>query len=215
MLRYLGHNGQVINEGMINLIDECRKEIVHIISPRFTYSYKNIEESPEGIIVKGTSLILKGNDIKKHLENSTECALMAVTLGNEVERKTRQYERINLTKGIILDACATTAVEEVCDMVENEIKEYAEKKNMDITFRYSPGYGDLPLDIQKNFLNVLDAQKKIGLTASENDLMFPRKSVTAIIGIINKNIKVRKRSCEECNNYQNCSFRKKGENCGA
>ena len=86
---------------------------------------------------------------------------------------------------------------------------------MNITFRYSPGYGDLPLDIQKNFLNVLDAQKKIGLTTSENFLLFPRKSVTAIIGIINKNIKIKERNCQECNNYKNCSFRRKGENCGA
>lgn len=215
VLRYLGYHGQVINEDMMNLIDECRKEVVHIISPRFTYSYRDVEESQEGVKVEGTNLILKGNDIKKHLKNSTECALMAVTLGNEIEKKTRQYERINLTKGIILDACATTAVEEVCDMVENEIKEYAEKKNMSITFRYSPGYGDLPLDIQGSFLNILDAQKKIGLTASENHLLFPRKSVTAIIGIINKNIKIKKRSCEDCDNYKNCSFRRKGENCGA
>ena len=86
---------------------------------------------------------------------------------------------------------------------------------MGITFRYSPGYGDLPLDIQRSFLSVLDTQKKIGLTASENNLLFPRKSVTAIIGIIDKNIKIKKRSCIECSNYENCSFRRKGENCGA
>lgn len=215
VLRYLGHNGQIINEHMMDLIDECRREIVHIISPRFTYSYMNVKKAEEGVIVEGTSLILKGNDIRNHLKNSTECALMAVTLGNEIERKTRQYERINLTKGIILDACATTAVEEVCDMVENEIRTYAENKGMGITFRYSPGYGDLPLDIQRSFLSVLDTQKKIGLTASENNLLFPRKSVTAIIGIIDKNIKIKKRSCIECSNYENCSFRRKGENCGA
>lgn len=215
VLRYLGHNGQVINEDMMNLIDECRREVIHIISPRFTYSYRKVEEIEDGIKVEGTSLILEGNDIKRHLKNSTECVLMAVTLGNEIERKTRVYERINLTKGIILDACATTAIEEVCDMVENEIRKYVQEKNMNITFRYSPGYGDLPLDIQKNFLNVLDAQKKIGLTTSENFLLFPRKSVTAIIGIINKNIKIKERNCQECNNYKNCSFRRKGENCGA
>ena len=215
VLRYLGHNGQIINQDMMNLIDECRREIVHIILPRFTYRYMNVKNTEEGIIVEETSLILKGNDIKNHLKNSVECALMAVTLGNDIERKTRQYERTNLTKGIILDACATTAVEEVCDMVENEIKEYAEKKGMGITFRYSPGYGDLPLDIQGSFLNVLDAQKKIGLTISEANILFPRKSVTAIIGIIDKNIKIKKRSCKECSKYESCSFRRKGENCGA
>lgn len=215
VLRYLGHNGQKLDDNMIKLIDECRKEIVNIISPRFVYRYMNVKSEEDGVLVEGTSLVLKGDDIRNHLKNSNECALLAVTLGNEIERKTRQYERINLTKGIILDACATTAVEEVCDMVENEIREYAQKKDMGITFRYSPGYGDLPLDIQGSFLNVLEAQKKIGLTASQNNLLIPRKSVTAIIGIIDKNIKIKKRSCIECNNYENCSFRRKGENCGA
>lgn len=215
VLRYLGHNGQKIDDDLLKLIDECRKEILHIISPRFIYKYMNVRNGEEGIIVEGTNLILIGDDIKKHLKDSKECVLMAVTLGNDIERKIRQYERINLTKGIILDACATTAIEEVCDIVEDEIRKHTENKGKGITFRYSPGYGDLSLDIQKNFLNVLDAQKTIGLTASENNLLIPRKSVTAIIGIVNKNIKIKKRSCKDCNNYENCNFRRKGENCGA
>lgn len=68
--------------------------------------------------------------------------------------------------------------------------------NKDITFRYSPGYGDLPLDVQSSFLRALDAQKKIGLTVSENNLLFPRKSVTAIIGIINSGSKKKIKSCK-------------------
>ena len=140
---------------------------------------------------------------------------MAVTIGNDIERKTRLYEKTNLTKALILDSCATTAVEEVCDIVEEEVRKKAENDNMDITFRYSPGYGDLPLDVQNSFLRTLDAQKRIGLIASENNLLFPRKSVTAIIGIIEKGVSKKKKSCKECNNYENCSFRREGESCGA
>ena len=86
---------------------------------------------------------------------------------------------------------------------------------MNITFRYSPGYGDLPLDVQNSFLRALDAQKKIGLTVSENNLLFPRKSVTAIIGIVDSEIKNKRKSCNECSNYENCNFRREGESCGA
>jgi hypothetical protein len=214
VLRYLGYKGQNIDENIISIIEECRDEIKKVIMPRVVYNYKNIKLNDEGVEVITTNLILKGRDIKEHLKNSTECVLMAVTLGNEVERKTRLYEKINLTKALILDACATTAVEEVCDIVENNVKEKAVLNGMDITFRYSPGYGDLPLDVQNNFLRALDAQKKIGLTVSENNLLFPRKSVTAIIGIVNYGIEKKKKSCEECNNYENCSFRREGESCG-
>ncbi|MVX62155.1 methionine synthase [Clostridium chromiireducens] len=215
VLRYLGYKGQDIDEKMISIIDECREEIKKVINPRVVYNYKDIHQNDEGVEVITTNLVLKGKDIKEHLSNSKVCVLMAVTLGNEVEKKTRLYEKIDLTRALILDACATTAVEEVCDIVENDVKEKAALEGMDITFRYSPGYGDLPLDVQNSFLRALDAQKKIGLTVSENNLLFPRKSVTAIIGIVENGIKKKKKSCEECNNYQNCSFRREGENCGA
>lgn len=108
-----------------------------------------------------------------------------------------------------------TAVEEVCDAVENLVKEKAAANGCSITFRYSPGYGDLPLEVQNSFLRALDAQKKIGLTVSRNNLLFPRKSVTAIIGIVEGEIENKKRTCKECNNYENCNFRREGESCGA
>jgi len=215
VLRYLGYKGQDIDENLTSTIEECREEIKKVITPRVVYSYKNISLSDEGVEVITTNLILKGKDIKEHLKNSTECVLMAVTLGNDVEKKTRLYEKTNLTKALILDACATTAVEEVCDIVENSVKEKAILSGMNITFRYSPGYGDLPLNVQNSFLRALDAQKKIGLTVSENNLLFPRKSVTAIIGIVNSGIEKKKKSCKECSNYENCSFRREGETCGA
>ena len=215
VLRYLGYKGQDIDGNLMSTIEECREEIKKVITPRVVYSYKNIALSDEGVEVITTNLVLKGKDIKEHLKNSTECVLMAVTLGNEVEKRTRLYEKTNLTKALILDACATTAVEEVCDIVENSVKEKASLDGMNITFRYSPGYGDLPLDVQNSFLRALEAQKKIGLTVSENNLLFPRKSVTAIIGIVNGGIEKKRKSCKECSNYQNCSFRKEGESCGA
>ena len=215
VLRYLGHRGQDIDENLQNTIEECRVEVKKVINPRVVYTYKNIKPIGDGVEVVTTNLILTGKDIKEHLKNSTECVLMAVTLGNEIERQTRFYEKTNLTKALILDACATTAVEEVCDIIENSVKEKAVLSGMNITFRYSPGYGDLPLDVQNSFLRALDAGKKIGLTVSENNLLFPRKSVTAIIGIVNNGIEKKKKSCEECSNYKNCSFRREGESCGA
>jgi len=215
VLRYLGYKGQDIDENLTNTIEECREEIKKVIMPRVVYSYKNIKLSDDGVEVITTNLILKGKDIKEHLKKSTECVLMAVTLGNEVEKRTRLYEKTNLTKALILDACATTAVEEVCDIVENSVKEKAISSGMNITFRYSPGYGDLSLNVQNSFLRALDAQKKIGLTVSENNLLFPRKSVTAIIGIVNSGIEKKRKSCKECSNYENCSFRREGESCGA
>ena len=50
--------------------------------------------------------------------------------------------------------------------------------------RYSPGYGDLSLSVQKDVLNILNADKILGIKLGENLLMIPKKSITAIQGVI-------------------------------
>lgn len=49
--------------------------------------------------------------------------------------------------------------------------------------RFSPGYGDLPINMQKDIFAALDCPRKIGLSLNESLLMSPSKSVTAIIGV--------------------------------
>ena len=49
--------------------------------------------------------------------------------------------------------------------------------------RFSPGYGDLPLDVQRPLFAALDVPRKIGVSLTDSLLMAPSKSVSAIIGI--------------------------------
>lgn len=214
VLRYLGHRGQGIGEDIKRLIKECREEVKKEIAPKYIYELFNIKVKDIGVVVEGTNMILKGEAIKKHLSKSNKVALLVVTLGNNIERLTRLYEKSNLTKGLIIDACATTAVEEVCDYAEGLVKDIANKEDKKINFRFSPGYGDLPLDIQREFITVMNANRRIGVMVSDHDLLFPRKSVTAIIGFVNKEEKTKKKSCNECSHYKQCRFRREGTSCG-
>ena len=131
---------------------------------------------------------------------------MAATLGGGVEQLIRRKMTMNMTEGLFLDACADAAIEAVCDFVCEEILgglspcEYPTK-------RYSPGYGDLPIDIQGAFLETIDAPKKIGLYVSENKLLTPRKSVTAIIGIADEKESNKKDSCATCAMFHSCIYK--------
>ena len=80
------------------------------------------------------------------------------------------------TLAICLDAAATAAIESSLDDLE---------KTLDgkLTSRFSCGYGDLPIQTQKEICQVLDTQRKIGVFVNETFMMSPQKSVTAIIGI--------------------------------
>lgn len=214
VLRYLGYRGQNLSENLINKIHSVRIESKSLFQPKFIYDIYFINKSDENVEITGTSLKLLGKDINKLLKDCDKCILMAVTLGNNIERRIRFYERVDLTKAVILDACATTAVEEICDLIQNKIKEECIKEEESLTFRYSPGYGDLSLDIQKKFINVLNAERRIGVTVSEHMLLFPRKSVTAIIGIKNGYGNNCKYTCTNCSNYNTCYYRKEGKNHG-
>ncbi|WP_278689749.1 methionine synthase [Clostridium baratii] len=170
VLRYLGYKGQKIEEELLLKIRDTIEEGKKLFAPKIIYKEYPINILENGVEVVGTTLVLDGNDIKKLLIGSNRCILMAATIGNYIEKKIRLYERIDLTRGMILDSVSTTAVEDlcnkVCDLIEKDIIEDFEE----LTFRYSPGYGDLNLNIQKNFIEVLDATRKIGVNVSEHML---------------------------------------------
>ena len=114
VLRNLGYRGQYIGSDLDSLIGECIDETKSIIKPRYTYKAFQIVRRDGNIHLMGCTLTLEGRDIARQLENANLCILMAVTLGNAIDTKIRYYEKVDMTKALILDACATTAVEEVC-----------------------------------------------------------------------------------------------------
>lgn len=215
VLRYLGHKGQEYDKALDELIENSIDEVENKTTPKKIFETYDIERQEDGIYLKGTNLVLQGDDIKSCLENCDRVVLMAVTLGNEIERIIKLNERTNMTKAVIVDSIGTAFVEAICDDIENAIYNNYRAEGKSLSFRYSPGYGDLPLEIQARFLDTLNARRRIGLNITESNILIPRKSVTAILGIKSEVKEKIKRTCENCANYSTCTFRKDGISCGA
>lgn len=213
VLRYLHHKNKPLEENLDNLVDSLIRETLDTARPRFVYSIFETEKN-NGIILKNTDLILKGANISDHLKESEKCAVMCATLGSEIEMRINYYSKTELLKSVILDACASTLIEALCDNTENIIKEEAGKDGYFITSRFSPGYGDFDISVQKDLLNIIEAQKKIGVTVTDTYIMLPRKSVSAVIGFQYKEPKIEIDKCSSCNLKENCSFRKGNTYCG-
>ncbi|EQF22478.1 vitamin B12 dependent methionine synthase, activation domain protein [Clostridioides difficile CD160] len=217
VLRYLQYRGQEIDKDLKDTIDECVDITKNKINPRYLSRIYPIKINKDNVVeLEGTNLTLKSKDIYELLKECNECVIMAATLGLEIEKEIKRHSYSDLTKGLIIDSCGTTAIEEVCDIVQDNVEKVFSEQNKFITMRYSPGYGDLPIEKNIDILNVLNAQKQIGLTITSNGIMIPRKSVVAIIGI--SNIKIgeskKEKSCENCKNYRNCTYRKGANSCG-
>lgn len=214
VLRYLEYKGQDISDNLDETIDKCIETTKDKINPRYTLRVYPISRTNEKEVkIEGTNLVIKSKDINNLLKDCDSCAIIATTLGIEIEKEIRKNSYSQLTKSIIMDACATTAIEELCDIVQENLRKELNKDGKYITNRYSPGYGDLPLEVNKDVMNVLNSSKEIGLTITEKGIMLPRKSVTAIIGISKNKVSNTKKSCLNCSNYNDCKFRKGDEVC--
>lgn len=218
VLRYLQYKNQDIDDNLLDKIKQCIKKTREIINPRFIFrEYKikksQIYDSKSEVYLEGANLTLKSDDVYNLLLECDECILMSATLGLEIEREIRKLTYTDLTKGIIIDACATTAIEEVCDIVQDNIAKKLLKEDKYITYRYSPGYGDLPIEKNVDINNLLNSQREIGLTVTNSGIMIPRKSVVALIGVSYKGVTNTKKSCENCSNRHNCDYKKEGNSC--
>lgn len=213
VLRYLGYKDQEYGRELDLLIDEMRNEIMEVAKYKYTYKIVELVRDENGLVaIKDAILPLLGENIQKHLEKAKYAVVMAATLGVGLERKMNYYGKVDLTKNFILDSCGTEMIEEVCDGIEEEVKEKL-GEGYYYTFRYSPGYGDFPISVQKDLVNFLDGYRRIGLTVTESNLLLPRKSVTAIMGVGTSPFEEEFDRCGACLAREYCKFRKEGTRC--
>ena len=100
----------------------------------------------------------------------------------------------------------------MCDDVEEKIRQALSGRCF-LTDRFSPGYGDLPLTLQPQLLDALDAARRVGVTVLPSCLMNPVKTVSAVVGIADHPMLARIRGCRYCHMNKSCELRKRGASC--
>ena len=164
-------------------------------------------------ILSPQPLLLIGGSIKKHLLQAAYVAVMAVTIGLKVEDAvTKAFKDNNYTDGLLLDAAATAAVETVADQVNQLIAQTAQRNGYRTLTRFSPGYGDWDISVQRNILALADGAA-IGIRVNAAAMLIPRKSITAVIGFVPNAFMFTEQSlpqqapCTGCN-QENCLSRR-------
>ena len=211
VLRYMGCPPEKADGLLRGQVERCAQELLEVIRPRWSWRAADLALEEAGVRLEG-GLLLPGRDLKAHLSGCSRGAVFCATLGAEADALIRRAERLDMGRALTLDCCASAAVEGVCDQIEGELRE--KFPGCSFPFRYSPGYGDLPLEVQGPLLDLLDAPRRAGLCATANHLLTPRKSVTAILGVSSGEIEKKKRSCLGCPAQGSCQYRKAGGHCG-
>lgn len=212
VLRYLGYRGQSVDAALDERIDALIARCVEVSEPAWTFRVFPIAFEEDGIHLVGTNLVLTGQSIRSHLAESTLCAVMAATAGIANERELRRLSLLNGLDGMVFDAAGSALAEAAADACNASIVAYAHERGLHTTWRFSPGYGDLPLDLQPEIARVLELEKRLGISVTDSLMLIPAKSVTAFVGL-SETPQETERSCAACGFFEYCSIRKGGSTC--
>lgn len=176
-LRYLGYYSRVQTAEIAAELDGCEREALEVLNLKAVYSLFDVSRGDFGLDLGFAKV--RSLDLGKYLEGCGRIALFAATAGAGIDRLIVRYNRLSPARAAMMQALGAAAAEQWCNKVHARLTaEYGAK-----TSRFSCGYGDLPLTLQRDIFAALSVTRSIGVTLSENCFMTPSKSVTAIVGI--------------------------------
>lgn len=153
------------------LMHSCMEEIKKAVDYRVCWCEADAEIK-DGICRVGP-IAAKSRGLSEYLKNSSCAVIFGATLGVEVDRLIAKYGRISPARALMIQAVGAERIESLCDIF---CMEQTGQKS-----RFSSGYGDLSLDVQRDIFELLDCPRRIGLTLNDSLLMSPSKSVTAFV----------------------------------
>ena len=168
--------------------------------------YKVFPVSIENDTVRIESRTLESAALARNLTGCTKAVLFAATIGPACDRLVKRANLKSYTLMSCYQAAGAAAIEAYCDELNDKICEEAKAEGLYPRPRFSPGYGDLAIENQKTWFELLNITKNTGITLTDSYLMVPTKSVTAIIGLSPVNTPCIRQGCENCNMSSTCEY---------
>lgn len=211
-LRYMGIRQGEAEESLVNQVKQELERLEEQAQIKWDYKLLPIKISENNVELVQTPYKIESKDLATLLKHSEKCYILAATLGVEVDRQISKKQYTNMFEAVMLDACASVLIDKVCDDIEVKIME-ALPEGKYLTMRFSPGYGDVPLEASSAILDLLLAHRRLGLMMTDSHMLVPTKSITAIIGQSNQK-EDRQKNCGKCYLVKTCMYRRRGERCG-
>jgi len=179
ILRYAGAR-EAVPEVSI-LLEETLREAQNCLC--YKVCWQKLPAAQKGGELDLTFASTRSERLRHHLEGCSHIILFGATVGIGLDRLIARYGKTSPAKALLLQAVGAERIEALCNLFSEKIKNETAAEGLHVTSRFSPGYGDLPLELQQDIFRTLNSSGKIGLTLTESLMMSPSKSVTAIIGI--------------------------------
>ena len=152
-----------------------------LCSPRGAWRLVKISEfTANGILLEDGSE-LHGKIFSDLVAGRNALWFGAVTVGEKIVSARDRLDKVS--DRAIYDAVASETADAAMDMIFALAGAELQRRGAALDKRrYSPGYGDMSLENQKLFFDLLD-MSTIGISLTEHCYMTPEKSVTAVAGV--------------------------------
>ena len=168
----LGTNISLNEDMIIHYINQYNENVT------YRYAFVRVPVNLKDGICYIDDIKINSSSLCKVLSNSNEAILLAVTAGIGIDKLIAKNEILNPTGAFYIDAIASAGIDSYMDYISKETC-----KGLNVTNRFSPGYGDFSIKFQEYLLNRIYASQNIGIMLSNEYFMTPMKSITAVIGI--------------------------------
>ena len=176
--RFMGCKSTVLSESLADVYEECLQSYMSVAEPKAVIRKTPVSFGEDNEVIFDFGSV-KSESLCKNLEGCKSAYVFAATVGIGVDRMLKRLAVSSEAEMMVFSCIASSGVECWCDFLNERLSEKHSLKP-----RFSPGYGGVSLEIQKDILQFLEAEKMLGLTLTESLMMIPVKSVTAIVGIV-------------------------------
>ena len=157
------------------VLEECLSEAEGVIEGKVAWACYPFSFTDDGLDLGFAKT--ESRDLARLRLGCERIVLMAANLGPGPDELVRKYQSLSPVTAQLFQAIGAERVESLCDAFCREFG-----REIPLRPRFRPGYGDLPLALQKDIFTALDLEATLGLTLGENLVITPAKTVTSIAG---------------------------------
>lgn len=196
---------------MLARIKKTIKTAKEIACPAFVWDVYDLDWETNGIRLRSTDLLLKGNLAQGMLKDCEKCIVFGASLGAAFDLYFKRMKSLDPQEAFLFNAAGSALIE--IFMRDQEIQLKKQFPDWFFTDAFSCGYADLPMELQPAIIETLDLENKLSIVLENPALIRPEKSVTAFIGLSKKPQPHPIKICSSCESIE-CSFKSKdGKTC--
>jgi hypothetical protein len=163
--------------------DEAYGRACAAVEPRYATARRRVVERDRGGAEFEGGVRFESADLAKLMEGAAAAYFLAVTVGEGLDDLAREYAgRGEIFRMTVADAVGSVAAEGLAARVHADLKADAAEIGELISRRISPGYADFGLENQPRLLDIAGGYA-LGISLTDNFMMVPRKSVTAVAAV--------------------------------